>query len=63
MCCLCLLEIYMTLVWEILNAITDVHHQTGLLQSLYAVSADEYRGGHQCIVTFGFQYGWTKADG
>jgi len=31
MCCLCLLEIYMTLVWEILSDITDVHHQTGLL--------------------------------
>ena len=31
MCCLCLLEIYMTLVWEILSAITDVHHQAGLL--------------------------------
>ena len=28
---LCLLEIYMTLVLEILSAITDVHHQTGLL--------------------------------
>ena len=31
MCCLCLLEIYMTSVWEILSAITDVHHQAGLL--------------------------------
>jgi len=31
MCCLCLLEIYMTLVLEILSAITDVHHQAGLL--------------------------------
>jgi len=26
-----LLEIYMTLVWEMLSAITDVHHQAGLL--------------------------------
>ena len=31
MCCLCLLEIYMTLILEILSVITDVHHQTGLL--------------------------------
>ena len=31
MCCLCLLEIYMTLVLEILSAITDVHHQAGIL--------------------------------
>jgi len=31
MCCLCLLEIYMTLVLEILSAITDMHHQAGLL--------------------------------
>ena len=28
---LCLFEIYTTLVWEILSAITDVHHQAGLL--------------------------------
>ena len=63
MCCLCLLEIYMTLVLEILIAITDVHHQTGLLQSLYAGSGDEGGGGHQCVVTFGFKYGWTKAYG
>ena len=31
MCCLCLLELYMTLVLEKLRAITDVHHQAGLL--------------------------------
>ena len=31
MCYLCMLEIYMTLVWEISSAITDVHHQAGLL--------------------------------
>ena len=29
---------------------------------LYAGSADEDKGGHQCIVTFGFEYGWTNAD-
>ena len=57
MCCLCLLEIYMTLFLEILSAITDVHHHAGLLQSLYAGSVDEYRGGHQVVITFGFDYG------
>ena len=63
MCCLCLLEIYMTLVLEILSAITDVHHQAGLLHAcLYVGSVDEDRGGHQCVVTFGFKHGWTKAD-
>jgi len=60
MCCLCLLEIYMTLVLEILSAITDVHHQAGCC--LYAGSVDEYRGGHLGVVTFGFKYGWTNAD-
>ena len=30
-CCLCLLEIYTTLVLEVMSAITDVHHQAGLL--------------------------------
>jgi len=31
MCCLCLLEIYMNLVLQIVRAISDVYHQTGLL--------------------------------
>ena len=53
MCCLCLLEIYMTLVLEILSAITNVLYQARLLLAcLYAGSADE-DGGHQGVVTFG----------
>ena len=52
-----MLFIYINLVWEILSAITDMHHQTGLLQSLYAGSADEYGGGHQGVVTFVFERG------
>ena len=48
----------MTLVLEILIAITDVHHQTGLLLAYtYAGSADEDGGGPQCVLTFGFEHG------
>jgi len=47
MCYLCLLEIYMTLVWEILSAITDVHHQTEPLHAYKMGSADEDGGGPQ----------------
>ena len=62
--CLCMVELYMTLVLEILSAITDVHNQAGLLHAcLYAGSVDEDVGGHQGVVTFGFEYGWTKVDG
>ena len=54
MCCLCLLEIFMTLVLEILSATTVC---------LYAGSADIVGGGHQCVVSFGIEHGLTKADG
>ena len=63
MCCLYILEIYMTLVLEILSVIIDVHHQAGLQQSPYANSGDEDGRGHQSVVTFVFECGWTNADG
>ena len=71
MCCSCLLEIYM--VWEILSVITDVHHQAGLLLAYTKVlqmqdDADTVDiilrrggGGHQGVVSFGLEHGWTKA--
>ena len=39
-CGLCLLEIYINLVWEILSAITNGHHQAGLLPAYTKDGAD-----------------------
>ena len=56
MCCLCLHELYMTLVLKILRAITDVHHQAGLLLA-YTQVLQTKTEEPRCVVTFGFEHG------
>ena len=45
-CCLCLLEIYMNIVWEILSAITNVHTQAGLLLACTMIRTPCSRSGN-----------------